>query len=64
MKSTYVILLVLLAGCDPMSTNGIPTAFTSNGERIYFTGVSASGKTIIARGGDTAMGMHRQMHGR
>ena len=63
MKGTYIILLVLLAGCDPMSTNGIPREFTSNGERIYFTGVNASGKTIVARGGDASMGMHRQMHG-
>jgi mono/diheme cytochrome c family protein len=69
MKRTYVILMVLLAGCDggigssPVPTNDIPTEFTSNGERIYFTGVSASGKTISSRGGDAAMGMHRQMHG-
>jgi mono/diheme cytochrome c family protein len=69
MKRTYVILMVLLAGCDggigssPVPTNDIPTEFTSNSERIYFTGVSASGKTISSRGGDAAMGMHRQMHG-
>jgi mono/diheme cytochrome c family protein len=69
MKKTCVILLVLLSGCDggtgsnPMSMNDIPRAFASNGERIYFTGVSASGKPIRARGGDAAMGMHMQMHG-
>ena len=69
MKRTCVILLVLLSGCgggigsSPLSTNDIPTEFASNGERIYLTGVSASGKPISARGGDAAMGMHRQMHG-
>ncbi len=69
MKKTCVILLVLPSGCDggtgpnPISTNDIPRAFASNGERIYFTGVSTSGKPIRARGGDTAMGMHRPMHG-
>ena len=69
MKRTCVILLVLLSGCyggigsGPLSSNDIPTEFASNGERIYFTGVSGSGKPISARGGDAAMGMHRQMHG-
>ncbi len=69
MRKTSVILLVLLSGCDggtgsdPMSTNYIPREFASNGERIYLTGVSASGKPISARGGDATMGMHRQMHG-
>lgn len=69
MKRTCVILLVLLSGCgrgigsSPLSTNVVPNEFASNGERIYFTGVSISGKPISARGGDAAMGMHRQMHG-
>ena len=69
MRKTSVILLALISGCDggngsdPMSTDDIPREFTSNGERIYLTGFSASGKPISARGGDAAMGMHRQMHG-
>jgi len=68
MKRNCVILLVL-SGCgggigsSPLSTNDIPNEFASNGERIYLTGVSASGNPINARGGDAAMGMHRQMHG-
>jgi len=69
MKRTYVILLVLLSGCGgdigsgPLSTNGLPNEIASNGERIYLTGASVSGNPISARGGDAAMGMHRQMHG-
>ncbi len=35
-----------------------PIQFESNGERIYFTGTSASGFPINANGG----GMHMQMH--
>jgi cytochrome c oxidase subunit 2 len=69
MRKFCAILLVLISGCDggtsadPMSTNYIPRDFASNGERIYLTGISASGKPIGSRGGDATMGMHRQMHG-
>ncbi len=39
-----------------------PDRFQSNGERIYFTGTSASGLPITSRGGDGHMQMHMQMH--
>ena len=44
----------MLAGHERM-----PTSFRSNGERIYFTGTSASGRPIVYTGG----GMHMQMMG-
>lgn len=69
-KKYYIVLLLLLSGCDggmdhgSWTSNEIPKTFSSNGERIYFTGISASGKPISARGGDGSMNnMHQQMHG-
>lgn len=35
-----------------------PKTFSSNGERIYFTGKSISGSSITSTGGDSHMGMH------
>lgn len=57
----------LLAGCDSggagmgpmMGHPAAPASFRSNGERIYFTGASASGRPITFTGGD----MRVQMHG-
>lgn len=37
--------------------------FSSNGERIYFTGTSESGNPISTRGGGSMAGMHQQMSG-
>lgn len=59
--------LLLLASCSPreehFGTAYDLAAFASNGERIYFTGTSASGKAIAASGGTGMMNRHRQMHG-
>ena len=59
-----LVLIGLLAGCDMgmgpmMGGQAIPVRFQSNGERIYFTGISASGHPITFTGGN----MHIQMHG-
>lgn len=56
----------LVAGCDGsgmgmgpmMGGRPGPTTFSSNGERIYFTGTSASGRPIALQGGDMRMQMH------
>lgn len=58
-----LVLIGLLAGCDMgmgpmMGGRAIPVRFQSNGERIYFTGISASGHPITFTGGN----MHIQMH--
>ena len=59
--------LLLLASCSPGEEHFAPgygqTAFASNGERIYFTGINASGKPIGSSGGTGMMSRHRQMHG-
>lgn len=57
--------LLLLVSCSPGQEQfgGRPASFASNGERIYFTGTSASGKAIIASGGNSMMSRHRRMHG-
>ncbi|MFT7460752.1 MAG: cytochrome c oxidase subunit 2 [Planctomycetota bacterium] len=51
-----------MSGSGGWSNVTIPKAFTSNGERIYFTGISESGNPITAVGGDFHMSMHRSMH--
>lgn len=48
-RSVIIALpLILLTGCgnDMGKIDNIPASFSSNGERIYFTGVSANGITI------------------
>lgn len=69
-KTIFFISILLLVSCNGRyghgSTNGGigSAAFVSNGERIYFTGTSASGLPVSASGGGGSMGgMHRQMHG-
>ena len=67
--SIVVALLLMLNGCDMSANHGgwttmsIPESFSSNGERIYFTGVSQSGNPITTKGGGSLMSMHGQMHG-
>lgn len=69
MKIFFYISVLLLVSCNgriyhgPSTGSAIPAAFISNGERIYFTGINASGIRINANGGYGMMGMHRQMHG-
>lgn len=58
------LLTGTLASCDMgmgPATDNRPTriGFESNGEQIYFTGISTSGNPISFTGG----GMHVQMHG-
>ena len=67
MKIIFFISLVLIASCSrgdhyQSSDRGNPEAFISNGERLYFTGVSISGLPVKAVGGSMS-GMHQQMHG-
>ncbi|MFT5113926.1 MAG: cytochrome c oxidase subunit 2 [Parasphingorhabdus sp.] len=70
MKTVLLISILLLVSCNGRYDHGPEnggigsTAFISNGERIYFSGTSASGLPISASGGGGPMsGMHRQMHG-
>jgi cytochrome c oxidase subunit 2 len=44
----FPLAVILLSGCDNHmgAIEDIPASFSSNGERIYFTGVSANGTTI------------------
>ena len=70
MKTVLLISILLLVSCNgsfdhgPFSGDIGSTAFVSNGERIYFTGISASGLPISAiGGGDSMSGMHRKIHG-
>jgi len=62
MKLSRLILALplLLVGCGMGFENNAvqPATFTSNGERIYFTGRSSSGDPIQYRGGT----MHSSMH--
>ncbi|TNF90818.1 MAG: cytochrome c [Gammaproteobacteria bacterium] len=64
-KILGLLPLLLLASCSPGQEHfgGGPATFASNGERIYFSGTSASGQAIIASGGSSMMSRHRQMHG-
>ena len=72
MRYTLIIVISLtitlgLAGCDfghwSDGSSQIPSTFSSNGERIYFTGKSESGKPVKAYGTGSHSSMHRQMHG-
>ena len=59
-----LFLTSVLAGCDVgmgpmMGRQAIPASFENNGERIYFTGTSASRRPITFSGGN----MHMQMRG-
>ncbi len=70
MKTLLFMSIIFLTSCNGSYDHGPAnggiggTAFVSNGERIYFTGTSASGLPISANGGGGSMsGMHRQMHG-
>ena len=70
MKTLLFMSILFLTSCNgsydhgPVNGGIGSTAFVSNGERIYFTGTSASGLLISASGGGGPMsGMHRQMHG-
>lgn len=69
MKKYFLLLFLVLSGCNANYPHGggwsndSPAAFTSNGERIYFTGTSASGSVIRAGGGEFGPGMHQRMHG-
>lgn len=63
-----LVVAALLMGCDGggmgMGMGGMghqpaPATFRSNGQRIFFTGTSASGRPITFEGGD----MRVQMHG-
>lgn len=59
-----IVSAALLAGCDDvgmgwmMGQPAAPARFQSNGERIYFTGASASGRPITFAGGDMRFEMH------
>ena len=59
---TALLLATLAGGCDfgpghMMGQARLPASFASNGERIYFTGTSASGDPITFQGGDLHMTM-------
>ncbi len=69
MKISAILLLIVLslAGCDmsdsQSGTQNLSLNFSSNGERIYLTGTSASGQPVTANSNDSPMGMGMQMHG-
>ena len=57
-----ILLIVLVSGCDfgpghMMGGSTVPTRYANNGERIYFTGTSASGNSITRKGGNMHMSM-------
>lgn len=65
----FVVSILFLVSCNPRSDHASPAGsaneaeFVSNGERIYFTGTSASESPISASSGGSMSGMHREMHG-
>ena len=68
MKIIFFISLALITSCNGGNhyrsfDSSNPEAFISNGERIYFTGVSVSGLPVNAVGDGSMSGMHQQMHG-
>ena len=69
MRKILILVSLVLAACNgrydhgPLNGGDGPSEFVSNGERIYFTGSSASGIPINAVGGDGHMNMHMRMHG-
>lgn len=68
-KILLLVSLLMLASCDrhydrgPSGGDSGRAEFVSNGERIYFTGTSASGSSIVARGASGHMNMHMRVHG-
>ena len=68
-KTVLIVSTLALSSCgagmSPNSDSSFdPTRqYTSNGERIYFTGVNSNGQPIASQGGYASMGMHRQMRG-
>ncbi len=70
-RSCFLSLTLLasaLGACTPRDEHRAagysePLPYVSNGERIYFTGVDATGYPIPTTGGRHGAGMHRQMHG-
>lgn len=68
MKILILVSILILTSCDgrfdhgPTIQNLETTEFVSNGERIYFTGRSASGSPIISNGGIAPLNMHMRMH--
>ncbi|MEH6472764.1 MAG: c-type cytochrome [Halopseudomonas sp.] len=64
-SAALITLTTALSGCGmgmdhfDNRSNG-PTSFTSNGERIYFTGVGRDDRPVAASGGN----MHQSMHTR
>lgn len=53
----FVAWQTLIGQHHMATTRDWPSQFQSNGERIYFTGSSASGLSINARGGNSHMSM-------
>ena len=68
MKIIFILLSgFFLTGCGHgpffnSTDDYLSMTFTSNGERIYFTGTSDSGLPINATSTDSQMGMHMRMH--
>ena len=66
MKPFFLLSALFLASCSPgdryWDYDDYPTEFSSNGERIYFTGTSASGSLIRARTDGSMMSRHMRMH--
>jgi len=69
-RNLFILFTVLLiTACNGRDEHGSPNSgsspseFVSNGERIYFTGSSASGSPINAVGGNGHMNMHMRVHG-
>lgn len=66
---SVLFLILLLASCYGRFDHGPSygetgsSTFISNGERIYFTGNSASGIPINANGGSSHMNARMRMHG-
>ena len=71
MKIAIVLLLLTLASCmhrsdrHPQRGYGAEGGanFTSNGERIYFTGTSSSGSAISSSAGEQSAGRHMRGRG-
>ena len=68
-KLLILFILLFLTSCNggfehgPSGNRDGNWKFVSNGERIYFTGSSASGNPISASGGSGHMNMHMRVHG-
>jgi len=66
-KPVLLALVFFLASCSlgnrHWDYDDYPTEFSSNGERIYFTGTTALGNLIQARTDGSMMSRHMRMHG-